>query len=259
MIVSLGTTGVSTESWPPRLALAGVRQVHLDDDAVVRGERIVQRPAVVAQRAAVDDDAREPAPRLVHEVDQVALVVRLEELDASSSWSAATFSTSGDEVGLGRRAVDVDFALTEQVEVGPVQEGDGSVAHVAQSPIAARTASTGMSATSSTPFGSVEHEGQSVAGDLLVVAHHGDQFVGIAVRRNRRRKIHAGDDLDVLGDPGGVDAAERVGEPRRVHKADRNGLAVAQVVLTHRLECVAERVAVVERGAQTLRSRARRC
>jgi hypothetical protein len=52
----------------------------------------------------------------------------------------------------------------------------------------------------------------------------------------------------VLGDPLGVDAAERVGQFGGVDEADGHGLAVAQVVPADRLEGVGQGVAVVEDG-----------
>ena len=55
--------------------------MQLDDRAVERGERVVEAPGVVRERAGVDDDRRAAAAGAVDRVDELALVVRLERLD----------------------------------------------------------------------------------------------------------------------------------------------------------------------------------
>ena len=114
-------TGATTDGVPPRLAGVGVGEVQLDDRAVERGERVVERPRVVGERAGVDDDGRAPAPRGVDRVDQLALVVGLEVLDGRGR--ARPPPRGGRDVVVERGgAVDVGLALAQQVEVGPVQQ-----------------------------------------------------------------------------------------------------------------------------------------
>ena len=94
-----------------------------------------------------------------------------------------------------------------------------------------------------------QHEGEP-ADRLLVAPHRRQQRVGIAGARDRRRQVEGGDDVAVVGDGLGVDALERAGERSREHQADRDRLAVQQLVAPHRFERVPERVPEVERGPE---------
>ena len=68
----------------PRLAGVGVRQVQLDDGTVERGQRVVDAPRVVRERAGIDDDRRAPPAGAVDGVDELTLVVALERLDGQA-------------------------------------------------------------------------------------------------------------------------------------------------------------------------------
>jgi len=65
----------------PGLASVRVGEVELDDDAVERGERVVQRPGVVGEGTGVDDDRRVAPARAVDGLDQVGLGVGLDVVD----------------------------------------------------------------------------------------------------------------------------------------------------------------------------------
>ena len=105
----------------PLLTRGRVRQVQLHDRALEGGERVLQRAAVVREGAGVDHDGGAAAARAVHGVDQLALVVRLEVLE---------HEIVRLRHGPGRRhvivegagAVDLRFALPEQVEVGAAEQ-----------------------------------------------------------------------------------------------------------------------------------------
>ena len=73
-----GRDGADDARVPPRLARVRVGDVDLDDRSVERGERVVDAPRVVGERAGVDDDRVGLGPRPVDRVDELALVVRLE-------------------------------------------------------------------------------------------------------------------------------------------------------------------------------------
>jgi len=64
----------------PRLASVRVRQVELDHRPFERGERVVDGPRVVRERAGIDDDRGDAPTRGVDGLDELALVVRLEVL-----------------------------------------------------------------------------------------------------------------------------------------------------------------------------------
>src|SRR5262245_41888198 len=61
----------------PRLAAGGIGEVNLDDVALVRGQRVMDRPRIVRKGAGIDDDRRAPTACTLDRVDQFALVVRL--------------------------------------------------------------------------------------------------------------------------------------------------------------------------------------
>jgi len=63
--------------------------VHLDDRPGERGERVVQAPRVVGERARVDDDPSRPSAGSVDRIDELALVVGLERLDLQANGDAA--------------------------------------------------------------------------------------------------------------------------------------------------------------------------
>src|SRR4029077_13959470 len=72
-----GGDGGERAGAPPGLAGVGVGEVQLDHRAVKRGERVVQAPGVVGERAGVDDDGVAAAACGMDPLDQLALVVRL--------------------------------------------------------------------------------------------------------------------------------------------------------------------------------------
>ena len=134
----------------PLLTGGRVRQVQLHDRTLEGGERVLQRAAVVREGTGVDHDGGAAAARAVHGVDQLALVVRLEVLE---------HEIVRLRHGPGRRhvilegagAVDLRFALPEQVEVGAAEQQHDST-HVISSR-AARASGSATPGTTSTPAG----------------------------------------------------------------------------------------------------------
>ncbi len=109
----------------PVLARLGVGDVELDLHAFEGGERVGERERVVRERAGVDDDRRAPPASVVDGVDEVAFVVGLHVLEP-----VAAIARGGggeiDEIGQRGGAVDLRFALAEQVQVGTRHQEDGS-------------------------------------------------------------------------------------------------------------------------------------
>src|SRR5437879_5483915 len=97
--------------------------MNLHDRDGDRQQAIVKRERIVRQGARVDDDAGRSGRLLVEEVDDLALVVALKQahLDIELSGLGAHGVV---QVLQGPRAVDVRFALAEQVEVGAVGHDD---------------------------------------------------------------------------------------------------------------------------------------
>jgi hypothetical protein len=95
--------------------------VDLDLRPVERGERIMDRPGVVREGARVDDDRRASTSGGVDVLDQLAFVVGLVGLDGQP----VPFGAGGCELDVVVErvaAVHRRLALTEQVEVRPVQQ-----------------------------------------------------------------------------------------------------------------------------------------
>ena len=103
----------------PLLAGGRVREVELDDRAVEGGQRVLDRPAVVREGGGVDDDRRAAAPRPLHGLHQVALVVRLEVLEREAV-GLGDGARRRHVVVEGGRAVDLGLALPSRLRLGPL-------------------------------------------------------------------------------------------------------------------------------------------
>jgi hypothetical protein len=105
-----------------RLAAVDVREVELDDRAGAHFQRVEDRDRGEAQARGVDDDAGLGVDRLVDPADDLALVVRLAELERVRPGGVAAH-----RLDLGKRgaAVDLGLAGAEPVQVRAVQHVDG--------------------------------------------------------------------------------------------------------------------------------------
>ena len=193
-------TGATTEVWRHSSRAMRVGEVQLDDRPVEGGQRVVQGPGVVGEGARVDDDGGAPAPGAVHRVDELALVVRLEVLDARGRGARRRRPGDGDVVVEGGRAVDrrararragsgwgPTAAARRARRVAPDAVRSRSV------PLRRRTASIAASMSARSHTGdlldavrAVEHERDAVE-RLLVPAHQLDQLVVVEPGGQRRR------------------------------------------------------------------------
>ena len=73
------------------------------------------------ERTGVHDERRRPAPRLVDELDELALVVGLMVLELETA-ARRLLVGGGDVIGQPGVAVDLGLALAQEVEVRPRQE-----------------------------------------------------------------------------------------------------------------------------------------
>jgi hypothetical protein len=97
--------------------------MHFDDGKRHGGQGIPERDAGVREAARVDHDAVAAPAGGVDPVDQRALVVGLEGLQARPSLARHVLQVRVD-LAQGRGAVDLGLALPEEVEVGAVQHQD---------------------------------------------------------------------------------------------------------------------------------------
>src|SRR4029077_21102388 len=80
-----------------------------------------QRQRIMCERGRVDDDPRRCGTLLLQEVDDLAFVVGLEEIDLHTELSRFV-ANRVNQVGQRLRPVDVGLALAEQVQVGSVDD-----------------------------------------------------------------------------------------------------------------------------------------
>ncbi len=96
----------------------------LDDRAAQRLQRVVQGDGGVSVAGGVDHQGAGGLARLLHPVDQLALVVGLAELDLESERLRAPLAAGADVLQrIG--AIDMGLADAQEVEVGPAQHIDG--------------------------------------------------------------------------------------------------------------------------------------
>ena len=100
-----------------------VRDVDLDDRPDDRGEGVTDGHGGVRPPAGVDDHPGRGAAHLVDRVDEDALVVGLPEVEVVPQL-VGPLPAQCLHVGERLVAVDLGLALTEQVEVGPVEDHD---------------------------------------------------------------------------------------------------------------------------------------
>ena len=98
-----------------------VRDVELDDRAREHLERVEQRQRGEGERRRIDQQARRLVDRGMHQVDEALLAVGLLENQRTISRGLAA---DGFDLGKGRSAVDLGFALAQPVEVGTIENVD---------------------------------------------------------------------------------------------------------------------------------------
>src|SRR4029079_2945622 len=92
------------------LALVDVRDVHLDNDAVERVERIENGYRSMGECGRIDNDPQRVLPRLVDPVDDLILTIRLVKADLKPMFSG-DLAAIGLDIGKGFMAVDMGRAL----------------------------------------------------------------------------------------------------------------------------------------------------
>ena len=102
------------------IARMDVGDVHLDDRAVEGFQRIEKGDGSEGEGGRVDDDGVGGLARRLHEIDQLALVVRLMEGERQSGRRGELPATGLDR-RQRRRAVDMRLAHAQQIEVGAVE------------------------------------------------------------------------------------------------------------------------------------------
>jgi hypothetical protein len=107
----------------PGLARVAVRHVHLDHREGHGLDAVVQRDAVLGESARVDDGARRVVDVLLHEVEQRAFVIRLEDHQLAFHLARERLQLLVD-LREGGAAVDVRLAAAEEVQIGSVQDED---------------------------------------------------------------------------------------------------------------------------------------
>src|SRR5437870_3588239 len=106
-----------------RFSPEDVRQVHLNERHTHGDESVAHGEAGVRERRRIDDGAVRPPLQRLDRVHQLALVVRLRPADLDAERSRALARARFDLSQRGS-AVQLRFALAQQVEVGAVQHGD---------------------------------------------------------------------------------------------------------------------------------------
>src|SRR5258706_9353066 len=104
-------------------ACVDVREVHLDGGYLQRLQTVVDGERVVRQRPWVDHDPERAWPFLLQEVDDLAFVIALQDADRHAEIFCLR-PHGPDEVGVRPGAVDLWLALSEQVQVGTVDDHD---------------------------------------------------------------------------------------------------------------------------------------
>lgn len=113
---------------PEGLALEDVGKVDLDHRQVGAAQRVVDRDRGMGIGAGIDDDAGRAAARLLDPVDELALVIRLAEVDGEAQQSGPLVAGFLD-IAQGFAAIESRLAHAEQVEVGAVEDKDRRLGH----------------------------------------------------------------------------------------------------------------------------------
>src|SRR5699024_3579420 len=131
----------------PRVRIA---QVHLDDRMVIGLQRIVEGQRGVRIGPGIDDRPDGGVPRLVHGIDETALMVALDAGGGQARLGGGGGAHRLD-VGQSGAAVDLGLTLAEEVEVRAVEDKDLRHGHLGNRAAMAAAVSVrwGTSATSS--------------------------------------------------------------------------------------------------------------
>src|SRR5262249_20734140 len=109
---------------PERLPRIDVRQVHLDERDLYRGEGIAQRDARVRQSARIHDDPRNsPLLAALDALDQRPFLIALEHFQ-SSPFSLGRRDQPPVDACQAFTPVDLGFAGTQHVEIRTVEDQD---------------------------------------------------------------------------------------------------------------------------------------
>ena len=103
-----------------RLALVDIRDVQLDLRPLEHFERVEDRDRGEAVAGRIDDDPGRLDPGRVDGLDDLALEIRLAELDGKAELGRIGLAPAADLVQR-RMPVDLGLALPQQIEVRPVQ------------------------------------------------------------------------------------------------------------------------------------------
>ena len=108
---------------PPLLPVFDVREVHLDDRALRKLERVADRVAVVRPGARVDDEATGGVAELLAPLDVLAFVVGLASQDVAAE-VGPPLANHPLELGQREPTVNGRIPTLEDVEVRAVQHAD---------------------------------------------------------------------------------------------------------------------------------------
>ena len=109
----------------PRLTSIRVRQMHLDDDALIRRQRIMERPRTMGERARVDDDRRTTTAGPMDRFDEFALVVRLKIFNGEIELGR-TRTRPRHVISKRCRAIHLGFTGPEKVQIRAMEQQDES-------------------------------------------------------------------------------------------------------------------------------------
>ena len=151
--------------------------MNLDHRTGEGGERIVQGPGVMGERAAVDDDGGVLTPRRVNGIHEITFVIGLLVFQVEST-SRCVRDTCLDVVAQGVGSVNLGLSLPEQIQVRAVEKKNRG--HDENLAVEGGLAEEGLqrvghdsrvdSAHDLEPDGAVQNEGES--SDRLLVSGH---------------------------------------------------------------------------------------
>ena len=118
---------------PELFALVDVVDVDLDDRHLGDPQRVGQGDRRVRPGAGVDDDAADLATGLVQPVDHLALAVGLRRAQAETEFGGEALAVA-DDLGEGRRAVDLGSRNPKVFRLGPLSNNSGNGSFSAMTP-----------------------------------------------------------------------------------------------------------------------------